>query len=239
MTIVVATVVCRELLYKWFNSVTLIGLDRTPRVCAPTDILGNFVKGTFVGAERCVLQFIDVRAELAKLVKQTTRRKLWIHLIGDSDTRGLVLALMRLLYPPLQHAITVEEICLAYSNYDEETGECEGTLNGTEMSRIDYAHFQFELTYSELRAVKHYARGGFVSDPKNRTDLFENVYENYGLRISYGFEGADGEYEYIQALKSWSRKQCDHVPDGFYLNLGSMVLRRNRIYQRLQFLVSH
>lgn len=150
-----------------------------------------------------MLHFVDIQSSFVKLV---TRKKLWVHFIGDSDTRGLVLGLLRFLYAPLQEARSREDFARAY----------DGDQNG-DLARLKHIDYQFALKDGTFQSQKHYGSLGHSKD-KDKKDLLDNVYD-YHLRISFGNEGPDGEF--VKALKYWNDDHNGSFPDVVYMNLGA------------------
>jgi len=164
-------------------------LLHTPRMCSANEVVGNFINTTFFGIDGCVLHFVDVPSHFSALV-DGTKKRLWIHFVGDSDTRGLVLGLLRFLYTPLRTAVTRDEFAKAYGCWDESIGSCPG-IDMRNLARLGYIDFQFLIEAGVLKNQKAFVRGGYSKDVQDlRADY------QYGLRISYTFEGRDGEREF-------------------------------------------
>ena len=190
-------------------------LLHTPRMCSANEVVGNFINTTFFGIDGCVLHFVDVPSHFSALV-DGTKKRLWIHFVGDSDTRGLVLGLLRLLYTPLRTAVTRDEFAKAYGCWDESIGRCPG-IDLHNLARLGYIDFQFLIEAGVLKYQKAFVRGKSTTDAQDAQDLRAD--HQYGLRISHTFEGPDGEF--INRLKYWTDDHNTSVPDIFYLNLGA------------------
>ena len=113
-----------------------LGLDRSsphkPHICSPNEVVGMFINYTFYGIDGCVLHFVDAPSHISTLVDRSKNKKLWVHFIGDSDTRGLVLGLLRFLYSPLRAAVTREMFAKAYDCWDEASQQtCPGVTYST------------------------------------------------------------------------------------------------------------
>jgi hypothetical protein len=67
-----------------------------------------------------------------------------------------------------------------------------------------------------LVCLKKLGRGGYSKD---RLDMIHNVSDSYDLRISYEFQGPQGEF--AAALGYWNDEHNHTFPDIFYLNIGA------------------
>lgn len=193
-----------------------VDIDVAPK-CSPHEN-GVFVNYTFVGRSDCTLQFLRY-PHLA--LKPLYNHRVWIHFIGDSDTRGLVLGLLRLLHPPLSNAVTVEDFARAYgcTLEPEQLWRCGGVVqNLTQLSRLGYVDYQFAYTPEEdsLVCLQRIVRAGHSKD---RSLMLHNASASYDLRISYEFQGPEGQFD--AALKYWNEEYNDTFPDLFYLNIGA------------------
>ncbi|OUS41643.1 hypothetical protein BE221DRAFT_202261 [Ostreococcus tauri] len=184
-------------------------------------VVGMFINYTFYGIDGCVLHFVDAPSHISTLVDRSKNKKLWVHFIGDSDTRGLVLGLLRFLYSPLRAAVTREMFAKAYDCWDEASQTCPG-VDIFNLARLGHIDYQFCTSQDGVfKNQKHYARGWYSKD---KTDLLENVFD-YNLRVSFGFAGPDGQF--VSALRYWTELDNESFPDIFYLNLGAWFSHGN------------
>jgi len=210
----------------------VVDMDVAPK-CSPREITGVFVNYTFVGSSGCTFQFLRY-PHLALATLEIDR--VWIHFIGDSDTRGLVLGLLRLIYPPLSEAVTVEDFAEAYGCSLEpellksRQAWCGGVVNLTQLNRIRYVDYQFAYADREDSPMLSLKR--FVAPGLDRWDMNNNVSKLYRLRISYEMSGPEGMFD--AALEYWNDEHNDTFPDVFYLNIGAWYGKSSVNEEQLQ-----
>jgi len=131
--------------------------------CSPHETNGVFVNYTFVGWSGCALQFL--RYPHLALGTLVGTHRVWIHFIGDSDTRGLVLGMLRLIHSPLSNAVTLEDFAEAYGCTLEpelllmRQARCGGVVHDlTQISRLGYIDYQFAYTPEEFVCLKRLGR---------------------------------------------------------------------------------
>jgi len=201
--------------------------------CSSHQTGGRFVNFTFVGDDGCVLRYFDAHRLFRFEIETSSANALWVHFVGDSDTRGLVMGLLRFLSAPLREAVTKEEFAVAFGCAVTEELRAMGKVacpepyDLTQLARLGFIDFQFRYEADgAARQVKAYGRTGYSNDT---SEMMASVRSDYDLRITYMFAGPDGEF--VRSMRYWiDDVRDDALPDVFYLNLGSWFGHKREKY---------
>ena len=203
-------------------------------ICGIQDTTGSFLNDTFIGLNGCTLAFQNGAAFLNKIGPRRGRGT-WVHFIGDSDTRGLVLALLRTLDDRLMQARTLQEFAsaLGCEMSDDlrvlEQVRCTETVDLQNLARI--TRLDFEFTKDDNMAYKCTHRS---MRSAYQSSLFE---ESKGdVRISYEFQGPEGQF--LSALDYWNSNLAKRTsPDVWYLNVGAWYGESNSSHPHVKLVV--
>ena len=226
-------------------------------ICSPRITEGVFTNYTFTGISGCVLPFVELSNLGESILRFSGKNRFWIHFIGDSDTRGLVMALIRFLHPPLMRAQNISDFaraCGCFVNLTNLATSCgkESTIFLHEFSRVGMIDFQmtsgskggFGESFSSIE-ISHRLlnQSCFTSTPIQKSSLESHR----SFRISFEMRGPREHFN--RALKCWgsgndSNSIENYFPDLFYLNAGAWWsgMENNSKMERSHFLnesVSH
>lgn len=199
--------------------------EMCPKTCSTHITEGVFVNYTFVGMNGCVHPFMNLSFLGDSEPIMSMRENLWIHFVGDSDTRGMVMALLRFVYPPLREAKTVRDFacaCNCVVDSMQGTASCtNSTIKLKDFVRISFIDFQFlhEVGYSKSLLPYISVSHVWPVPETHRLLASKESSSNWTFRVSFEMRGPPEDFNH--ALKHWSGKPEKSLPDLFYLNAGA------------------